>query len=141
MTALHWAAQNGHEGVVKLLLRQEGIRRSCKDSFDTTPMLRAAQNGYLEIVRLLSPTDDWKRLSENAKGACKGFQANVVDFGMENRTFNNNKHSVYDLLYGWDEKKGKPSVTTLVRNIPAKPLFRWIHLPANNVCSERLPIS
>jgi ankyrin repeat protein len=133
MTALHWAAQNGHTGMVKLLLQQDGIRKSCKDSFDTTPMLRAAQNGHLDIVKLLSPTDDWKRLSENAKGACRGFQANVVDFGMENRTFNNKKHSVYDLLYGWDEKKEKPCVTTLVRNIPAKPAFRWIHLPANNM--------
>jgi hypothetical protein len=52
---------------------------------------------------------------------------------MENRTFNNNKHSVYDLLYGWDEQKQKPRITTLVRNIPAKPVFRWIHLPSNNM--------
>jgi ankyrin repeat protein len=133
MTALHWAAQNGKESMVRLLLKQEGIRRNCKDSFGTTPMLRAAQNGHLEIVQLLSPTDDWKRLSDNARGACRGFYANVVDFGMENRTFNNNKHSIYDLLYGWDEKKQKPSVTTLVRNIPARPSFRWIHLPTNNV--------
>ena len=133
MTSLHWAARNGKLGMVELLLQQEGIRRNSKDSFDQTPMLGAAENGHIEIVKLLSPADDGKLLSTTAYGACKGFQATVVDFGMENRPMNHIKYSVFDLLYGRDEKTAKPLVTTLVRNIPAKPNFRWIHLPTNNM--------
>ena len=133
MTALHWAARNGHYDLVLLLLEQEGIKRNCKDSFDITPMLGAAENGHIEIVQLLSPADDGKLLSDHAEGACRGFYATVVDFGMENRPMNHSRFSVFDVLYGQDAKKEKPRVTTLVRNIPAKPTFRWIHLPANNM--------
>ncbi|KAG8530261.1 uncharacterized protein KY384_004762 [Bacidia gigantensis] len=133
MTALHWCARNGHLRVVEFLLQQKGIKRNAKDSFDSTPMLGAAQNGHIEIVEKLSPADDGHLLSESAQGACKGFQATVVDFGMEHRPMNHTKHSVFDVLYGWDEKREKPLVTTLTRNIPAKPTFRWIHLPTNNM--------
>ena len=133
MTALHWSARNGHMEVVKLLLEQRSIRRDCKDAFEETPMLGAAQNGHIEIVKLLCSADDGGHLSTTAQAACKGFQATVVDFGMEHRDMNHKKYPVFDLLYGWDEKMQKPAVTTLVRNIPAKPTFRWIHLPANNL--------
>lgn len=133
MSSLHWAARNGHIELVHLFLQQKGIRRNLKDSNDQTPMLGAAENGFLDIVKMLSPADDGKFLSVTAQGACKGFHATVVDFGMENRPMNHIKTSVFDLLYGWDEKMDKPLVSTLVRNIPAKPTFRWIHLPANNM--------
>lgn len=44
------------------------------------------------------------------------------------------KKSVYELLYGWDEKKDKPSVPTQTRNVDSyQPRFRWIHLPSNNL--------
>ncbi|KAL8657066.1 MAG: hypothetical protein Q9226_002287 [Calogaya cf. arnoldii] len=133
MTPLHWCARNGHIDVVKLLLRQEGIRVHRKDSFDETPMLGAAQNGHIHIAQLLSPTNDGPNLSLPARAACDGFQATVVDFGMEHRHMNHRKYSVYDVLYGWDDDKQKPTVTTLSRNVPAKPAFRWIHLPTNNL--------
>lgn len=96
-------------------------------------MLGAAENGFLDIVKMLSPAGDGSSLSVTALGACKGFQATVVDFGMENRSMNHTKVSVFDLLYGYDKKTDKPLVSTLVRNIPAKPTFRWIHLPTNNM--------
>ena len=133
MTALHWSARYGHMKLVKVLLEQPQIRRDRKDSSEVTPMLMAAQYGHIEIVKLLSPADDGAHLSATAQAACKGFQATVVDFGMEKRPMNNQKYSVFDLLYDWDDKKQKPTVTTVVRNIPAKPTFRWIHLPANNM--------
>ncbi|KAL8667458.1 MAG: hypothetical protein Q9202_000674 [Teloschistes flavicans] len=133
MTALHWCARNGHINIVKLLLKQPGIRVHRKDSFDETPMLGAAQNGHIEIVRLLSPANDGTNLSTAARLACNGFQATVIDFGMEHRSMNHRKYPVFDLLYGWDQDKQKPIVTTLVRNIPAQPAFRWIHLPTNNI--------
>ncbi|KAL8927106.1 MAG: hypothetical protein Q9172_001528 [Xanthocarpia lactea] len=133
MAPLHWCARNGHIGVVKLLLQQDDIRIHRKDSFEETPMLGAAQNGHIEIARLLSPTNDGAKLSPPAQAACHGFQATVVDFGMEHRPMNHRKHSVFDVLYGWDHDKQKPTVTTLARNVPAKPAFRWIHLPTNNL--------
>lgn len=133
MTALHWGSRNGHLAVVDLLLRQPGVRRNLKDSFDSTPMLGAAENGHLEIVERLSPAEDGDLLSDSARGACNGFQATVVDFGMEKRSINHVKHTVFDVLYGWDDQKQKPKVTTLTRNVPAKPQFRWIHLPTNNM--------
>ena len=133
MTALHWCARNGHLDLVRLLLRQPNIQRYRKDAFEETPMLGAAQNGHIDIVRLLSQADDGSNLSPSAQAACRGFQATVVDFGMEHRPMNHRKFSVFDVLYGWDEHRQKPTVTTLVRNIPAKPTFRWIHLPTNNL--------
>ena len=133
MSSLHWAARNGHMELIELLLEQRGIRRNSKDSNDQTPMLGAAENGFIDIVKILSPADDGKLLSVTANGACRGFQATIVDFGMENRPINHTKSSIFDLLYGWDEKVDKPLISTLVRNIPARPTFRWIHLPANNM--------
>ena len=133
MTALHWCARNGHINLVRLLLQQPGIQRHPKDAFEETPMLGAAQNSHVEIVRLLSPANDGANLSPSAQAACRGFQATVVDFGMEHRPMNHRKFPVFDVLYGWDEPRQKPIVTTLVRNIPAKPTFRWIHLPTNNL--------
>ena len=133
MSPLHWAARNGHVELVELLLQQKDIRKNLKDSNDQTPMLGAAENGFIDIVKMLSPADDGRLLSVTAQGACKGFQATIVDFGMENRPINHTKTSVFDLLYGWDEKMDKPHVSTLIRNVPAKPTFRWIHLPANNM--------
>lgn len=133
MTALHWSARNGHINVVRLLLKQPGIRIHRKDFFEESAMLGAAQNGHIEIAHLLSPTRDGDNLSTEARVACDGFQATVVDFGMEHRPMNHKKHSVFDVLYGWDDSREKPAVTTLVRNIPAKPAFRWIHLPTNNI--------
>ncbi|KAJ5447596.1 hypothetical protein N7445_002417 [Penicillium cf. griseofulvum] len=50
-TALWWAAGNGHEGVVRLLLVSGADANG--DSPDKSPLLPAAENGHLEIVRLL----------------------------------------------------------------------------------------
>ncbi|KAL8712195.1 MAG: hypothetical protein Q9220_003629 [cf. Caloplaca sp. 1 TL-2023] len=133
MTALHWCARNGHVEMVNLLLRQHDVKIHRKDSFEETPMLGAAQNGHIEIARLLSPTNDWETLSRIAQAACTGFEATVIDFGMEHRPMNLKKHSVFDVLYGWDNDRQRPTVTTLARNVPARPAFRWIHLPTNNI--------
>ncbi|KAF2096353.1 ankyrin [Rhizodiscina lignyota] len=141
MTALHWAAQNGHIEIVQELMNRPEIMLSNKDTFNSTPMLRAAEKGHLEIVHMLSPYRFSQRLEDAAKKACQGFEATVVDFGVQPSEKNVEhrkgqlvyKHSVYDLLYGWDSKNDKPLVNTLTKNIKSKPAFRWIHLPANNI--------
>lgn len=135
MTALHWCSRNGHLNVVEVLLRQPKTKRNIRDSFDTTAMLGAAENGHLDIVERLSPADDGDLLSESAEGACRGFKATIVDFGMETRPMNHitPSPSVYDVLYGWDDMRQKPLFTTLTRNVASRPKFRWIHLPTNNM--------
>jgi ankyrin repeat protein len=141
MTALHWAAQNGHEEVVSLIILKPEVMLSNKDTFNSTPLLRAAERGHMEIVQMLSPYQQAHRLPEIAQRACKGFETTIVDFGIEASHRNPDhrkgqlvyKHSVYDLLYGWDHKQHAPLVQTLPKNVKSRPAFRWIHLPANNV--------
>lgn len=96
-------------------------------------MLCAAEKHHADIVQLLSPARTADRLSALEEKACKAFEATVVDFGQFEKKQLVSKHSVYDLLYGWNEEQDKPRVSTLTKNIHYRPDFRWIHLPANNV--------
>ncbi|KAK1771491.1 hypothetical protein QBC33DRAFT_575495 [Phialemonium atrogriseum] len=135
MTPLHWAAFNGHEGVVELILNKPETNITIKDGFDRTPMLCAAERHHKNIVQLLSPARAANRLNPVAQCACKEFEATVVDFG----SFRDGKkqlvfkHSVHELLYGWNSQEDRPTIPTLTKNIKYQPAFRWIHLPANNI--------
>ncbi|KAH6664150.1 hypothetical protein B0J14DRAFT_661457 [Halenospora varia] len=52
-TPLSWAAQNGHEGLVKLLLKANAGVDSKGDGYGQKPLSWAAQNGHEGIVKLL----------------------------------------------------------------------------------------
>jgi len=138
MTALHWAAFSGHEKVVDILIAQQGIDTTIKDTFYRTPMLCAAESHHKRLADRLSPTRFAKHLSPDAREACKVFEAKVVDFnfrgGRKQLVF---KHSIYDLLYGWDSdesgSESKAQIPILPQNSRHQPGFRWIHLPANNI--------
>ena len=52
-TPLQWAAKNGHDGVVKLLLGLEDVDPDRPDNRDSTPLSWAAYKGYKRVVRLL----------------------------------------------------------------------------------------
>lgn len=145
MTALHWAASNGHEDVVKILLDRPEANLAIKDNDERTPMICAAEGRHNRIVSMLSPARHAHRLSESAREATKRFETTIVDFGefqemkWQKRDVSQKKSqlvfhpTVFDLLYGWSEKEDKPTVPVLTKNIKWKPQFRWIHLPANNI--------
>jgi len=53
-TSLSFAAQNGHEGIVRLLLGREDVNPDAPDKWDgRTPLSWAAGNGHEGIVKLL----------------------------------------------------------------------------------------
>lgn len=64
-TPLSWAAENGHEAVVKLLLSDKRVDPHSKDkTYGQTPLFRAAGNGHEAVVKLLL---DGKRADPNSK--------------------------------------------------------------------------
>jgi len=50
---LAWAARNGHEGVMEILLRQGEINPDKPDNFGQTPLSYAARNGHEGVVKVL----------------------------------------------------------------------------------------
>lgn len=52
-TALSWAAAEGSEESIDLLLKQPGIELDIPDKFGHTPLLRAADAGHTKCVRML----------------------------------------------------------------------------------------
>lgn len=133
MTALHWAAFNGFEDVVEVILSQEGADLSLKDGFGRAPWLCAAEKGHYHLLDLLSPVRNSDRLPRVVQDACKAFNATVVEFkefGEKQRIF---KHSVYDVLYGFNQKSNKPKVPTWTNGARGENDFKWIHFPTNNV--------
>jgi len=60
MSALTWAAQNGHLETVRYLLHQRRIDVNSRDSLRQTPLIRAAHDGSLEVARLLLSRSDIK---------------------------------------------------------------------------------
>ena len=58
-TPLSWAAEKGHEGIVKLLLGREGVNPDTPDTkYGQTPLLLATSNGHEAIVKLLLGRED-----------------------------------------------------------------------------------
>ena len=56
-TRLLWAAWNGHEAVVKMLLDTEKADVNSKDNYGWTPLSWAAKNGHEAVVKMLLNTE------------------------------------------------------------------------------------
>lgn len=143
MTALHWAAFNGFEEVSQLIWSCPEADLGIEDSFGRAAWLCAAERGHDDLVELLSPGHNSHRLPKSILDATKAFNATVVEFKEYGEKQRISKPPVFDLLYRWDEKNGRPSVPLWTDGPPghAKSEFKWIHLPANNVSSISCPLS
>jgi len=138
MTALHWAAENGKLAAVQRILKVPHAYKNAKDSFDSTPLIRAAHNGHYEIVEALRPHVLQGPTNRTTRKACERFRAAVVSFffdekaptGLKSKV---DKHTVWQVLYQRAKDSDKFAIPTTFENIETKkPDFRWIHLPANN---------
>ena len=56
-TPLSWAAENGKEAVVKMLLAKDDVDPDSKDFSGRTPLRWAAENGHEAVVKLLLAKD------------------------------------------------------------------------------------
>lgn len=83
-TPLSWAAENGHEAVVKLLvlLATDGVDPNSKDiEWGRTPLWWAAKNGHEAVVKLLLTARYYRRHRPEFRGHRVG-----VGVGGEERT-------------------------------------------------------
>lgn len=139
MTALHWAAENGKLAAVQRILKVPSVHNNIKDSFDSTPLIRAAQRGHWDIVEELRPLVLQGPTDRLARKACERFRAAVVNFFHDDRSptrFKSkvDRHTVWQVLYARGKDSHKFAIPTIFDDIETrKPNFRWIHLPANNI--------
>jgi len=57
-TPLLWAAENGHEGVVEMLLERNDVHTTTPDKQNQTSLSLALYNGHHEVVRILAERDN-----------------------------------------------------------------------------------
>ena len=135
MTALHWAAFNNSQEVAKVIWSCPEADLNIRDNFGRAAWLYAAERGHDDLVELLSPGHNSGRLPKSVQDATQAFHATVVEFKDYGEKQRVTKTPVFDLLYKWDEKNGRPAIPLWTDGPPghAKSEFKWIHLPANNV--------
>jgi len=67
-TPLSWAAREGHEAVVKLLLAQPNVEADSKDVLGHTPLSLTALSGHEAMVKLLLAQSDVEADSKKKSG-------------------------------------------------------------------------
>lgn len=67
MTPLHWAVQNGHEEVVKLLL-EHNAQPDILNKFDLTPADIARQNQRQDLIDILTTNDSFESIVTFVEG-------------------------------------------------------------------------
>jgi ankyrin repeat protein len=57
-TPLFWAANNGHEATVKLIMEREDVDANARSQIGETPLMVAAYRGHKDVVELLIKRED-----------------------------------------------------------------------------------
>lgn len=67
-TLLSYAAENGHNAAVKLLIERDDVEADSRDEEGRTPLSYAAESGYDAVVKLLIERDDVEADSSDVWG-------------------------------------------------------------------------
>ena len=122
-TPLSWAAGNGHEGTVKLLLGRKDVNPDIPDTWDgQTPLSWAAENGHEGVVKLLLGRKDVNPNSLNKSGrtplswAAKNGHEGIVKLLLERKDVNPNIPDMWDgqTPLSWAAENGHGGVVKLL---------------------------
>ena len=106
-TPLMWAAESGHEGMVKLLLDRKEVNPDSKDMDGKTPLWNAATRGHEGIVKLLL---DRKEVNPNSRdkhgqtplwSAAEGGHEGTVKLLLDRKEVNPDSGDKYDRTPLW----------------------------------------
>ena len=57
-TALHWAAMQGHQGVVRMLASHKDVNVNARNEWGETPLKEADKKGHQDCAHILRATLD-----------------------------------------------------------------------------------
>jgi ankyrin repeat protein len=113
-TPLSWAAENGHEAVVRLLL-EKGAELESKDNNNQSPLLWAIRNGHEKVVRRL--LEKGAKLESKDKmlllAARRGHEA-VVGLLLEKDAKLESKDNNGQTPLSWAARNGREAVVKLL---------------------------
>lgn len=120
-TPVSWAAENGHEAVVEVLLAVEGIFLDCRDNEGETALSKAAGNGHTAVVKLLLAQDSvnpdsWDNDYQTplSWAAERGHEAVVKLLLAENVNPNSRTHYCGETPLSWAASNGHEAVVKLL---------------------------
>ena len=111
-TPLMWAAESGHEGVVKLLLDRKEVDPDLSDHYGRTSLVCAAGGGHEGIVKLLLGREEVNSDSRDDRGqtplwcAAEGGHEGIVKLLLNRKDVSPDSRDIY----GQCSQRGSPSV-------------------------------
>ncbi|CAN8097488.1 unnamed protein product [Discula destructiva] len=143
-TPMICAAEGHHNSLVRMLSPARHAHRLSESAQETTKRFKATIVEFGEFQfekfqtlekqkksseeKLRTQLDERTRRKEEEK--LRKAMAELEKKPPKQLVFN---PTVYELLYGFDENTGQPSIPVIPKHIKYQPDFRWIHLPSNNI--------